>query len=537
MTTGYQRLCVDSIIPVSSTLVIALALRTVLQLNVVASGIAVVLIYPVAKHLFRSRKALSIAPGPTLWPIIGNVHQIPSEHPWLTYSKWAKTYGDIIHLDAVGQPIIVLNSANIARELLVKRSSIYSGRPHLVMAGDLAGMGQSLALQPYGEEWRRQRKLANQEYNQTAVLRYSHVQEAQARTFVQRFLKNPTSLQSELSLGMAAVILEANFGYVVKSEEDPFYKWALVTMEDFNQASRPGAFLVDFIPQLQYLPEWMPGTGFLQLAKTYRKNMEVATWEPFLWAKDNILKGTARMPSLCATTLLKEEPVSEADEASLVLTAAALFGGSLDTSTSSLLSFFLAMLHYPEVQAKGRAEIDAVIGSGRLPSVSDRASLPYVRSIITEIYRWAPAAPIGIPHALDQDDVYNGIHVPKGSLIIANIWHMLHDPEAYPEPKAFRPERFRGSDAEMQKVTDVAFGFGRRACPGMQMAQGTLFAFAATILATCEIVPMLDAYGKPVVPDIAYTSGVISFPQDVKCMLRPRSPQAKALLEQSLDSV
>lgn len=65
---------------------------------------------------------------------------------------------------------------------------------------------------------------------------------------------------------------------------------------------------------------------------------------------------------------------------------------------SSLTSFILAMTLYPHVQIKGQAEIDAVVGKKRLPSFSDRASLPYVNAIVKEILRWNPAVPLGMPH-------------------------------------------------------------------------------------------------------------------------------------------
>lgn len=56
------------------------------------------------------------------------------------------------------------------------------------------------------------------------------------------------------------------------------------------------------------------------------------------------------------------------------------------------------MIQYPEVQRKARAEIDAVVGFDRLPKASDKASLPYIRSLCTEVLRWHPAAPLGKSH-------------------------------------------------------------------------------------------------------------------------------------------
>lgn len=67
---------------------------------------------------------------------------------------------------------------------------------------------------------------------------------------------------------------------------------------------------------------------------------------------------------------------------------------NLQTS-STLLSFTLAMVKNPRVWKRAQAEIDAVIGTDRLPEYEDRPSLPYVEAIIRESLRWKPVAPIG----------------------------------------------------------------------------------------------------------------------------------------------
>lgn len=88
---------------------------------------------------------------------------------------------------------------------------------------------------------------------------------------------------------------------------------------------------------------------------------------------------------------------------------------------------------------------------------------------------------------------------------------MLHDPEIYDSPMEFTPERFNGDDAEIAKVTDLVFGFGRRLCPGRNFAEGTLFANIATALATCRILPGKNEKGEEVLPKYAYTSGIIRY--------------------------
>ncbi|KZT07386.1 cytochrome P450 [Laetiporus sulphureus 93-53] len=523
----------DTILPAAAALCLAAVAKDILRplaVAAIAGGT-----YVLAKHLMCSRKRLRLAPGPIRWPLVGNVLQIPQLNPWLTYSKWADTYGDIIHLDVLGRPVIIINSAEVARDLLDKRSSVYSDRPHLVMACDLVGYSETFALKPYGEEFRRQRKLVRQDFAQGTVLCYYHLQETEAHKLVQAVLQDPSSLAGQVKMRISAIIMEASYGYTVKSEDDPYITIPFTSMANFSKACAVGTWLVDFIPQLQYLPHWMPGAGFLRTAREWRETHMNASWNPYRWCKQNISSGIAHTPSLCATSLLQADGgLSQENEHTLVWAAASVLGGGLDTNMSTILTFFLAMLHYPDVQAKAQAEIDAVVGTDRLPSITDRASLPYVRSLVTEVYRWNPAVPLCLPHALSEADVYNGIHLPKGSVVMPNVWHMLHDPTTYADPMDFKPERYGNSDAEMQKVTDLAFGFGRRACPGFYFAQGTIFAVIATVLATCDVVPAVDEHGAPVIPEVAYTSGTIVFPEPFRCNVKSRTERARALLAQSI---
>ena len=92
-------------------------------------------------------------------------------------------------------------------------------------------------------------------------------------------------------------------------------------------------------------------------------------------------------------------------------------------------AFFLAMALYPDVQQKAQAELDTVVGSARLPEFADRASLPYLNAMVKELARWNVVLPLALAHAALEDDDYNGYHIPKGSVILANAWcasHYLH---------------------------------------------------------------------------------------------------------------
>ncbi|KAJ6477564.1 putative monooxygenase [Mycena sanguinolenta] len=471
-------------------------------------------------------------PGPRRWPLIGSVLEIPRAYQWVTFSKWAETYGNIVYVDALGQPLFIINSAKVAIDLLDKRSSIYSDRPSFMMA-TLSASAEGLALQPYNENWRQQRKIIAQDFNPSGVTRYYPLQETESRKLVRGLLDNPSTLTSQTQLRMGVIMFRIVYGYVVKDENNPFLTAGFKKMEIFSKSTTPGVWAVDFLPILRYIPSWLPGSGFLRIAKQWSKISMDAAWGPYLWCKNNLATGTVLLPNLCAHHITgADETMSEEQEDRLVWAADNVLGGGLDTSTSSILTFFLAMILNPSVQRKAQEEIDTVIGPDRLPVIQDRPSLPYVRALVTEVIRWHPAAPLGFPHKLSQDDIYEGIHFPKGSVLIPNAWYMLHDPEVYSNPMEFDPDRYRGLDSEMDKVTDISFGFGRRACPGRYLAAGTLFAAAVTVLATCEILPIRDDEGNAVLPEVSYTSesGIVGSPSPFDCDIKCRSQKAFDLL-------
>lgn len=90
--------------------------------------------------------------------------------------------------------------------------------------------------------------------------------------------------------------------------------------------------------------------------------------------------------------------------------------------------------------------------------------------------------------------------------ILNYVRNMLHDPAVYTEPEKFDPSRYQNRFSEMDKVMNLVFGFGRRACPGVDFADGTIFAAVATILATCEILPEMSSSGQEIIPNGIFSS-------------------------------
>ncbi len=119
-----------------------------------------------------------------------------------------------------------------------------------------------------------------------------------------------------------------------------------------------------------------------------------------------------------------------------------LFAAGTETSATTMRWGCLFMCLYPDVQTKVQEELDAEVGRNRMPRLTDRPNLPYTEATLMEIQRRGSIVPLGVPRAPSRDTTVNGYDIPKGTVVMANIWAVHHDPDVWKNPEEFRPERF-----------------------------------------------------------------------------------------------
>ncbi|TDL26036.1 cytochrome P450 [Rickenella mellea] len=486
----------------------------------------------------KSCRRQSLPPGPKGLPFIGNVLQIPQEKEWLTYLQWSKTYGDVLHLSIFGRSLVILNSWKTVNDLLDKRSAIYSDRPRLVMAGELLGYDQSIPLGHYNERHRESRKILHQMLGPRQVTQFHHIEERETTAFLSKLLDTPEKFRDHIRNMVGSMILQVAYGYRPQSEDDHLVNIVNRAMEDFALASHPGSFAVDFIPWLKYVPSWFPGAGFQSQAKIWRQHVDDMKDIPYKMVKKQIASGNYTFSFASHLLDSKSEiPPDVEDMYKWVITG--VYGGGADTTVSAIAAFFLTMVLNPDVQKKAQDELDSVVGPNRLPTFSDRDKLLYVEGLLKEVLRWHPVGPCGLPHRVVQDDVYEGHTIPASAIIIANAWALLHDPTVYPNPDKFDPDRYLQSGTKENPDLNrdpraAAFGFGRRSCPGMHLADTTLWASIAFTLSTFNITKAVDEAGVEITPTAEFTSSVICHPKPFACQIKPRSPLAESLVRHAV---
>ncbi|KAG2032257.1 cytochrome P450 [Suillus americanus] len=510
-----------------------------LYTHILALGISCIISLVVALGLIRRRVyPLPLPPGPRPLPILGNALELDTKRPWLTYTAWGKTYGKIIHSRIFGIEFIIINSETVARDLLDKRSANYSTRP-VIRTNELAGLAFNTALLPYGETLRQHRKIFHQVLKADVSVTYHEMYSRHANELVinllgatgdllqqhtRAFVPNSVVLSScmvQLTIHpcdryMSSLIMAVTYGHLAHGHEDLFLTRAYEFTEIAKYIISPErAAMFTAFPFLENLPLWCFGGAF-DLVGRCRELAKQLLNEPFDEVKAQIADGTASH-SLVADFLSQAH--DDADEDTMKAVALMGYIGGIDTTSSALQTFLLAMVLYPDVQARARAEIDQAVRHDKMPCLDDRASLPYIDAILREVLRWYPVSPLGAPHATSNDDVYGGYFIPKGAIVMVNQWALSRDENMYPDASRFDPSRHLTVDGKLKDpfVHHFAFGHSRRVCPGRWFAENSLWTAVSAILAVLRIDHARDSNGDRIEVKPDFCDGMVIRPEPFHC--------------------
>jgi len=398
-------------------------------------------------YAFRRR----LPPGPVGLPLVGNLLEMPKSHPWLTHTELHKKYGPIFSMQFGASTVIFLGTYGAARDLLEKRSNIYSSRPRSVMVGECISQGNRSLILPYGEQWRGYRRLQGSFLSPRMSNTYRELQDLESKQLISEFLtrddffKRYHRYSSSLTFALA-------YGKRMPTGQEEEVKGVEMIMDNLNNAFITN-WIVDSLPWLNKLPKflkpWQKIADFLgdEERDFFTMIRNGATQRRgYNWCKDILT--------------MKEHKALTDTQLSYVI--GNTYEAGADTTTMTLQVFTLAcVLHQDKVKIL-QEEIDRVVGRDRLPTFEDCEKMPYLSAFVKEVHRWRPVLPGGVPHAVTADDEYMGYHIPKGATIVPGHWAISMDEELYPNADEFLPERFL-KDPDLPYSQ---FGFGRRKCIG-----------------------------------------------------------------------
>ncbi|OAG07382.1 cytochrome P450 [Paraphaeosphaeria sporulosa] len=460
----------------------------------------------------EGRGKLPLPPKPPGIPFLGNAIDVlrstKSNSQHLLFGQYARDYGEIFHVQVGPFTQYFINSDEAVKAIFDKASATTSERPRWIVSNEqICDQKNVLLLNASHPRWKHQRKVILQGMTSVpradAGLEYLHFETAKFMKQVannDKLAGDSVGLFNEIGRYTYSAFASQAFGMDIADAKDPAIEYIFRSGLEQILGTLPGSHLVDILPILDKLPLFLK--PWERKARALFQDNKKWCDERMRRVEKSIEDGTVN-DSFLARVLQDEKGMGFYDRSEAAYLALMLIIGAADTSKMSSWSFLEAMMRFPDVQAKALAEIEAVVGvADRLPVYEDLDSIPYVRYLMKELWRWRPPVALGHPHITTGELAYNGMRLPAGSRIHMNAWAIGHDPARHTCPDRFWPERYEGdlttseqskNSANVKDRDHFAFGSGRRICPGYHVAERSLAIAIMRLVWAFEVVPAPNA--------------------------------------------
>ncbi|KAJ8402739.1 hypothetical protein AAFF_G00364110 [Aldrovandia affinis] len=488
----------------------------------------VVLVVLFLKGLIQ--RALTDTGPPSLpsFPIIGSILSLRSEHPpHILFHKLQKKYGDIYSLMMGAHNVIIINSHQHAKEVLLKRGKTFAGRPRTVTTDILTRDGKDIAFADYSDTWRFHRKMVHGALcmfgEGSTSIEQIICREASTMCQVLGEMQSVAiDLAPEMTRAVTNVVCSLCFNSSYKRGDPEFEAMLQYSQGIVDTVAKDS--LVDIFPWLQIFPN--EDLRILKQCVTVRDSLLQKKYDEHKaqYSDDtqrDLLDALLRAKRSAENNNTVTQNLGLTDD-HLLMTVGDIFGAGVETTTTVLKWSIAFLIHHPQVQKKIQEELDCKIGMDRHPKLSDRGNLPYLEATIREVLRIRPVSPLLIPHVALADSSIGEYTIEKGARVIINLWSLHHDEKEWKNPEIFDPGRFldeEGSSLGAPSASYLPFGAGVRVCLGESLAKMELFLFLSWILQRFTLeVPS----GHPL-PDLQGKFGVVLQPQKYKVCAKLRA--------------
>ncbi|KAG8932906.1 hypothetical protein FRC00_013903 [Tulasnella sp. 408] len=266
-----------------------------------SAGLGLLLLH----RYLTSRPSFPYPPGPRPLPIIGNLLEMPTSRFALAWGKFGEKYGTLTFLNVAGQPFLILNSLEAAKELLETRGSTYVDRPRFVMANELVGLSYITPFSRAGPIWKKQRTLLKHALSAQVIKRdYTAQFEKKGKQFIEALLDRPDDFLKEMKRIVAENIVELSYGRLKDEQGRDYVKLNAYLLEVVDTVM--AGYVVDLIPALKHLPSWLPGMKFKRDASKWNKDIEEMDRVTFERARESVTSSASDAPSCFMVNNLQE---------------------------------------------------------------------------------------------------------------------------------------------------------------------------------------------------------------------------------------
>ncbi|KAL6638273.1 hypothetical protein ACP70R_025845 [Stipagrostis hirtigluma subsp. patula] len=430
----------------------------------------------------RSTCAPPLPPGPVPWPVVGSLPEMLRNRPafrWI-HLLMKELGTDIACVRLGGVHVIPITCPAIAREVLKKQDAVFASRPLTFASETFSGGYRNAVLSPHGDQWKKMRRVLTSEIICPSRHRWLHDKRAGEADNLTRYVYNlATAGGGAVDVRHVArhycgnVIRRLVFGRRYFGEPQPDGGPGPLEVQHMDAVFTSLGLLYAFCVS-DYLP-WLRGLdldGHEKVVKeanaTVNRLHDTVIDERWRqWKSGERQEPEDFLDVLISLKDAHGDPlltIEEVKAQSQDITFAAV-----DNPSNAVEWALAEMVSRPEVMAKAVAEIDGVVGGGRLVQESDIPRLSYVKACIREAFRLHPVAPFNVPHVALADATVAGYRVPKGSHVLLSRTGLGRNPRVWDDPLRFDPGRHiiaAGDDVALTEndLRFISFSTGRRGC-------------------------------------------------------------------------
>ncbi|XP_069913653.1 cytochrome P450 2C30-like isoform X2 [Oryctolagus cuniculus] len=398
------------------------------------------LLVSLLKQSYAKRK---LPPGPTPFPLVGNILQLDRKNISKSISMLAKEYGPVFTVYFGTKPTVVLHGYEAVKEALHDRGEEFSGRV-------------------------------------TVPVFDRYVQGAASPC-------DPSSILFCVPCNViCSIIFQNRFDY----NDQTFQTLVKHFLDSIRLSNTPWIQLYNTFPILHYLPG-----SHHELFKVFNDQIKFFL-EKIQEHQESLDHNNPRDFIDYLLVKMEKEKHNEQSQFTmhhLVVTIWDVFDAGTQTTSTTMKFGLLLLMKHPEITAKVREEIERVIGRDRSPCMQDRSHMPYTDAVIHEIQRYVDLIPNNAPHAVTRDIQFRGYFIPKGTHILPSLTSVLYDEKEFPNPEKFDPGHFLDASGNFRKSDYfLPFSIGKRACVGEGLARMELFLLLTTILQHFTLKPLID---------------------------------------------
>ncbi|PON45552.1 Cytochrome P450, E-class, group I [Trema orientale] len=423
--------------------------------------------------------------GPSPWPILGCIPEMCRNRPaykWIhRLMKELDTEVACIRLGSTH--VISVSSLEMTREILKKHDAVFASRP-MTMATHILSSGYlTIAVTPWGEQWRKMRRtLMSNVFTRPRLAWLLHKRNQEADNLV-RFVYNQSNTNGGVvdlrtatlqypTAVMRRMMFDKRYFGEGRSDGGPGVEEEEHVKAIFTVLLHIYAFSVaDYLPWLK----WLDLDGY-QKKVSEAMNVINKYQDPIIHDRVRQWRDGMRTEPedlLDVFISLKDDsngkPLLSTDEIRAQITE--VFLAAADNPYSAAEWALSEMLNQPRMLQKATEEVDRVVGKDRLLQESDIPQLPYITACAREALRLHPVAPFNLPHVSLADCTVGDYFIPKGSTVLISRLGLNRNPAVWDDPLRFDPDRHLILDNRCELAENelrfISFSTGRRGCIGV----------------------------------------------------------------------